>query len=725
MPPSRKVASRRATWPAWCLSAALINTSFGAAAQPAAESAPAASAPARAAPVVPKQTGRPRALPASAALPAQPYQPIQKPTDEGQVTEIDMFVGESRVFPAPAVARIAVGNGSILTASALDGKEVILFANGVGTSSLFVWSEDGRYQRIKINISPGDTTKFAREIAAFLTAIPNARTSVIGDKVVVEGDNLSDADLTKIAKLAEKYPQIIDFTNTVGWDQMVLMDVKVVEFPTSVLEELGLKWSSTGGAAVGGIWSPFQRGTPAGPYQLNIPAGTSGAPISGANGAETVLPTSLNLIAGINAGLGAQLNLLAQNGKATFLAQPQLSARNGATASFLAGGEIPYAVTTLAGPTIAFKPYGVKLDIQPRVDRNNIIRAKIDTEVSSIDPSVGGGVSGPGLLSRKTKTEFNLRAGETLVLSGLLQRTQSTDIDKVPFLGDIPILGALFRSKKFQNKETELVVFVTPTIVDARSPGMVERIERTTERLEKQLGEKPFLTDPVQAGQEPFSKAPPMPTRVDAPAAVAPASAKDAPSVPNTHLQAPSRRGVGSTLQVQRDGAVLHSRPTAQSGAVMLLGIGSFVQLGGLPEQLRGGVIWHHVTVGALNGWIRGDSVAPWKFDSRRQPASDYAAVDQSGKVMSLGNPGSASAAAGAAGGAHAPGRFTVALYKLALRVTPDVNAPLVMRLEQGQEVRALPESPRGYWTAVEADGKRGWVASQWLLPVIDAAATP
>ena len=176
------------------------------------------------------------------ATPSQPYAPIKKQDDQGQIAEIEMFVGESRVFPAPNVGRIAVGNGQIMTAAALDKKEVIVFANGAGTSSLFVWNGDGRYQRIKINIVAGDTSRVAREVAAFLAAIPNAKASIVGDKVIVEGDNLPDADMAKIDQLEKRYPQLVNFTNRIGWEQMVMMDVKVVEFPRSELRDIGLKW---------------------------------------------------------------------------------------------------------------------------------------------------------------------------------------------------------------------------------------------------------------------------------------------------------------------------------------------------------------------------------------------------------------------------------------------------------------------------------------------------
>jgi pilus assembly protein CpaC len=203
----------------------------------------------------------------------------------------------------------------------------------------------------------------------------------------------------------------------------------------------------------------------------------------------------------LNLGLNGELNLLQQDGRASILAEPQLSTRSGYKASFLAGGEFPYSVATINGVTVQFKPYGIKLDIEPKVGRDGVIRAVIESEVSSIDSSVST-TGGPALLTRKTKTEFNVHAGETIVLSGLLQRNTSTDIDKVPLLGDLPVLGALFRSKRFQNKETELVVFVTPTLVDSHTPELADRVRRATGRLDQTLGPQPHLSAPLQPGRD-------------------------------------------------------------------------------------------------------------------------------------------------------------------------------------------------------------------------------
>lgn len=442
-----------------------------------------------------------------------PYEPIKIPAEQAAVPELQLFVGESMVFPAPRVARVAVGKKDVLSAAVLDEKEVIIFGDGVGTTTLFIWHEDGRHQRVKVQVIAGDIGRIAREISAFLATIPTVKTSIIGDKVIVEGEDLSDLDIAKIDELAKRYPQIVNFTNRLGWEQMVFMDVKVVEFPRNKLREIGLRWNAAGGAAFGTIWSPVRYGDE-GPFQIDVPPGTgSPPPITDPNGNPLQVPSPVNILSVVNMGITAQLNLLAQQGEAAILAEPQLSARSGTQASFLAGGEFPYSVITELGPQVLFKPFGVKLDILPRVTQNGVIRATIATEVSQIDTSIST-PAGPGLSTRKTSTEFNVRNGETLVLGGLLSRRHGVTVDKLPVLGDIPILGALFRSKRFQDDETELVVFVTPTIVDSRSPGLVNRIEQAHGRLQKQLGPQPYLSRPLQPNHDaaqPAQTPPPVP----------------------------------------------------------------------------------------------------------------------------------------------------------------------------------------------------------------------
>lgn len=425
-----------------------------------------------------------------------------------EMPELTMFQGETRVITEPNAGRLAVGDGKTLSAAVLDDREILLIANEVGVSSLHIWTANGRNRRLKVTVVPSETPRINREIAAFLANIPSARTSVIGDKIVVEGDGLNNRDQARIEELAKRYPQIINFTNPIGWEKMIVMDVQIVEFPVNMLREIGLAWNATGGAAIGGIWMPGRRGNA--PLQVDIRTGTDNAPPiinPDGSGGPVPLSSSLNVLSALNAGLNAQLRLMEQNGSASILAQPVLSTRNGAEARFLAGGEFPYSVSNINGTTIQFKPYGIRLDITPTVDHNGVIRARIMSEVSDLDLSVMG-ASGPALRTRKTETEFNVMEGGTIVLSGLLSRDVSSSIDKVPFLGDIPVLGTLFRSRRFQNNETELVVFVTPQAVDKHSFEQAESLLRARQRLDK----TPRATQPD------ISALPRLPTTASEPA---------------------------------------------------------------------------------------------------------------------------------------------------------------------------------------------------------------
>jgi pilus assembly protein CpaC len=169
------------------------------------------------------------------------------------------------------------------------------------------------------------------------------------------------------------------------------------------------------------------------------------------------------------------LNALEQKGLARSLAEPNLVALSGDTASFLAGGEFPIPVPgSLGSVTLEYKRYGVGLAFTPTVLRAGLINIKIEPEVSQLDtahPIQVAGISVPPLIVRRASTTVELRDGQSFVIGGLLQNQSATAQDQLPWLGDVPVLGALFRSAEYQKKETDLAIIVTPHLVQPISPG--------------------------------------------------------------------------------------------------------------------------------------------------------------------------------------------------------------------------------------------------------------
>ncbi|HEY9280380.1 MAG TPA: pilus assembly protein N-terminal domain-containing protein [Eoetvoesiella sp.] len=415
-----------------------------------------------------------------------------------QETLLELQVGEVKVLAIPDVARVAVGDGHVLNAVTTDEKEVIIFARHDGSSALQIWSANGEIHRYQIEVAPEGARQAQKELRNVLARIPNARVSSIGDKLMVEGDDISDGDRERLLALSKRYPQLLDFTGQVGWDRMVLLDVQVVEVPRAQLQEMGVRWNTAtdGGLNAGLGWD-------GGTGRLSERPGQTAVPLP--------FPTTMAAgYFGVNALLSARINAMAQTGSAIVLAQPQLLARSGATAEFLAGGEVPYSTVDANGNTnTSFKPYGVALRITPQIERNGAVRSRIEVEVSSVDTSVSV-PNGPALKTRRASTEFNVRSGQTLVLAGFLSREESRNVDKVPGLGSIPILGQLFKSTRFQHNETELAIFVTPVLVAPDHPDLMQRVAKgkallhdafpADERLNTPVGPSSAFPPTVNAG---------------------------------------------------------------------------------------------------------------------------------------------------------------------------------------------------------------------------------
>src|SRR5690625_1339100 len=415
---------------------------------------------------------------------------FNRASDNGHIWQLN--VGEMRVLQLADVARVAVGDGHVLNAVAAENNEVLVFAKNEGLSSLHVWTTEGQRYAYEVQVQAAARSDSLQELKGILARIPNISYTQVGGKIIVEGEQMSGHHRQQLFELKQQYPQLLDFTYPIEWESMVLLDVQVVEVPKNAFMDLGLRWSDTaqGGMAAGMAWD-------AGSQKLVDRPGETVVPMP-------FMPQRAGGYFGVNALMKAKLNALAQTGQAVVLARPQLLARSGATAEFLAGGEVPYSALDAEGnPQTQFKPYGVSLKITPHIEEDGAVRSFLDIEVSTIDNSVST-PEVPALKSRRASTEFNIQSGQTLVLAGFISREITTQQDAVPGLSELPIIGALFKSRRFINNETELAFFVTPVLIDAEHPISTHRVARA-EQINQQYfpeGEQLNVTPPTLPRQE-------------------------------------------------------------------------------------------------------------------------------------------------------------------------------------------------------------------------------
>lgn len=353
---------------------------------------------------------------------------------------------------------------------------------------MHIWFNNGSERDITVRIKKeyGSLEQKAGEIRTLLGGVPGLNVTIVGDRIVLSGSVPSNSD-PAITAVKGVFKEILDLTAKDVLDlpvnKMVFMNVKITEFNRNFLENLGIQWDNPiSGPAAGFAFDAIANDQ----FRITPPTPSFG----------DLLPRSATSplgYFGIATEISSRINFAVNSGNAVILAEPRLATRSGGEASFLAGGEVPYQVTnSLGASNVEFKEFGIQLTLKPEVDTNNNIRATVSTEVSAIDNSVA--VQGvPGFLTRRTSTDVSMKSGETLVISGLINQQASKDINRLKFLSDIPILGELFKSKSFRDQKSELVIFVTPTVFDAKSDLNQSILERRKDGLQETveaIGEK-------------------------------------------------------------------------------------------------------------------------------------------------------------------------------------------------------------------------------------------
>lgn len=431
------------------------------------------------------------------AAPAQAAAPFaSEPTINRRIT-VPKDKTLSFRLAAPAT-KIVVAQSDIAQVVPTSDRTFYVRGKEIGSTNLLVYGPGGRVEQvIDVNVSydaPG-----VQDALAVAFPGENIQVRPAGQGLLLTGQVSNTGVASRADKIAEQYASGFVINNlTVRASQEVVLEVRVLEASRSVLHDIGVSADIHN--------SSFQFLTGRGLVGSDSPNGV------------------LSLFGGSgHTAIDVQLAALENKGLVHTLARPNLVAISGEKASFLAGGEYPYPVPQGGGGsattiTIEFRQYGVKLDFKPIVQDNGLIRLEVAPEVSQLDPSNAIRINGytvPALITRKANTTVELRDGSSLAIGGLFQRNYQNTVSQVPALGDIPVVGALFRSTRWQNNETELLIIVTPRVATpadfaAAKTAMVTPNEPTPADL---------LLRGDNIGHPPAPVAPPAPAAPSAPSA--------------------------------------------------------------------------------------------------------------------------------------------------------------------------------------------------------------
>jgi Flp pilus assembly secretin CpaC len=444
-----------------------------------------------------------------------------------------LYSGDVRVLKAPGVERVAVGNVELISATLLKNEEVVLTAEKDGETTVHVWFEDGTREQMSVVVAKANGYRQLPELRAMLSGIPGVRLRTVGRQVVIDGrlsgkyleqvkeaakayDNvivlaeeqaggatkadagdvlaevqamlghipgisiksvgrqivvdgsLDQVDMNRIEllKSREEYGDVLVLAQlTSEYDApMVYFDVRVTEFSKDYTESLGIIWDDQ----IEGPYADFRAD------------GGSEQIINGWKGNW-----------GITSEITSRINLLEKDGAALTLASPRLSARSGGKAQLTVGGQTPVVTSSISGPSVEYKDYGVMLNIEPKVYGNEQVSTKVSAEISQVD--MANQVSGyPAFKTRRTENDVQLRLGETLVLSGLISTENAYANQGIPFLRKMPWIGRLFGSDSGTEKRTELVIFITPRLMtnapDSINAKELQRNEDLLNRYQESAG---------------------------------------------------------------------------------------------------------------------------------------------------------------------------------------------------------------------------------------------
>lgn len=378
--------------------------------------------------------------------------------DSNEIRELTLPIGKTQIIrSARALEQVIVGNANVADVQMLNDHQFLIMGRNAGTTNLAFRDTNNRVIAVMDVVVGYDMESLKRNFHESLPGEPNIEVRSANGKIMLSGQVGSASIMNTALQLARSYAggegEVINLMQ-VGGGQQVMLEARIAEVKRNSLRNLGLE---TYGGATAGENTLFR-------FLTGNPSQTS---FGGGVGVETTAFGDIPI--------GVLLQALEQEGSAKILAEPNIVALSGQEANFLVGGEFPVPIAqtsddNAATITIEWKEFGVGLRFTPTVLSDRRINMRLSTEVSDLDFTTGTAIMGttiPGLRTRRAGTTVELGDGNSFAIAGLLQSDISTVAREFPGLGSIPILGALFRSTEFQQDETELVIIITPRLVQS------------------------------------------------------------------------------------------------------------------------------------------------------------------------------------------------------------------------------------------------------------------
>ncbi len=402
------------------------------------------------------------------------------PQEAGGPQVLHLLVNRSLVITSPVrIKRLSVANPSVAEAVVISPYQVLVNGKAPGAVSLILWGENGESQTFDLYVDV-DVMALSQKIHDVFPSEP-VRIEASKDVVMLTGQASSDEVADRIYKLVSaEVPKVISLVQvpTPPTRGQILLEVKFAEVDQTALNQWGFNLFSLPGTTTRTLASTQTQQF--GPLALDTFSTNPNGNVSQTS-ASFRFSDLLNLfIFRPDVNLGATIKALEQRNLLQILAEPNLLTETGKEASFLAGGEFPFPVVqggaagTVPTVTVQFKEFGVRLNFTPVLTADNEIDLKVQPEVSSLDFSNALQLQGfliPALSTRRVQSEMLLRDGQTFAIAGLIDNRVQQILSKIPWIGDVPVLGRLFRSRSTQKSKTELLVLVTPHIVKPYAPG--------------------------------------------------------------------------------------------------------------------------------------------------------------------------------------------------------------------------------------------------------------